>query len=87
MNHDPGAHPESEGPGAPALDRLGRGARSHVTGHASACPLCGAREKVSLYVLDSIDDRYSHRCSRCGEPSPLREWNTPPMAAGSTRGG
>jgi hypothetical protein len=34
-----------------------------------------------VYVLDSIDDRYSHRCSTCGESSPLREWTTPPIAA------
>ena len=64
----------SRGAAGPAQARLGRGVYSQVMGHASACPLCGAREKVSVYVLDSIDDRYSHRCTRCGKPSPLREW-------------
>ena len=80
--HDPRAHPELEGHDAPVQGPARRGARSQVTGHTSACPLCGAREKVSVYVLDSVDARYSHRCTRCGEASSLRDWTTLPMAAG-----
>jgi hypothetical protein len=73
-------HPAAEGPqDEPAPP--GRGVYSQVMGHASACPRCNAREKVSVYVLDSIDDRYSHRCTTCRESSPLREWTTPPIAA------
>lgn len=78
-SHAPETHPAAEGP----LDvsaRPGRGVYSQVMGHVSACPRCAAREKVSMYVLDSIDDRYSHRCTSCGEPSPLGAWTTPPMA-------
>ena len=82
-----GTHPARDGPqDEPARAHVGRSVYSQVIGHARACPRCGAREKVSVFVLDSIDDRYSHRRTTCGEPSPLREWNTPPMAAGSTRG-
>ena len=60
----------------------GRGVNSQVMGHVSACPRCAAREKVSVYVLDSIDNRYSHRCSRCGDLSPLGDWTTLRVAAG-----
>jgi hypothetical protein len=80
--HEPETHPEPEPQDAPARQRAGRIAYSQATGHASACPRCGASEKVSMYVLDSVDDRYSHRCTRCGEASSLRDWTTQPMAAG-----
>ena len=56
-----------------------------MSGFASTCPRCGASERVSVYVLESIDDRYSHQCTRCGEPSPLRDWQTPPTTSSSTR--
>jgi uncharacterized Zn finger protein len=50
-----------------------------VKGFGCICPVCGAAERVSLYVLDSHAVRFSHRCEHCGKASALAAWSAPPI--------